>query len=750
MIFVGALALALASDTPFWLVLTLAVCVTHLRLEMSGRRVRIPDRLASMLCLGAFAVIVLSLGAARPETLLMQLQMLVSRLGHFLLLVQWVGLFREKSNRDYAVIYFITLANVAAASLLVPEIWFAFVILLLVSTAGWALILLHVKQAVESCGGSLRDVGAASIAMAPAARHPARIGRTPAKRPAVSFVLLVLGLTFLVLLPSGLVFAVAPRSELRPTLLPVEGLTQTQPITGFSEVVRLGEIADILENPSRVMSVRATWDTGEPVPLGYPLLIRGITLNYYDGRSWRTTDRDRRRTESRRDYNLSRIYRYEGKDFDGFYRSEKRIICDITLENLDSRVLFAPFALEYINLEHPHSISIDLHHEDVRLTHETLDALRYKTWSRPIEPPEAGDKPRPAPWSIRRTWLQRPEDLSPRIGELARRLTPDREFPTPYQKAKRLEEYLQRNFGSTLDLNPTPGVEPVEDFLFNTKQGHCEYSAMVLMLRSVGIPARIVNGFKGGDWNEFGKYRNIRQMDAHSWVEAYISPVGWITFDPTAAAGSVPYRGAGTWHKVKSFFDYGRFLWTRYVIGYDPEKQGVFYEALRAPFRAARSAMTRLILVVGGERLVRMRLDLEGIVSAVLGPRGRKLLSVLLSRTLIVLYACGAALVLIGFFIKGSMRRMARASSYAGVDFYRRLLKLLATRRGGRFVRASSMTPLEFASRVEASNAPWVDGVWTITRYFCDVHYGGCRLSKPDAKRIQSILARIRSIPVTG
>ena len=70
----------------------------------------------------------------------------------------------------------------------------------------------------------------------------------------------------------------------------------------------------------------------------------------------------------------------------------------------------------------------------------------------------------------------------------------------------------------------TADLDPVEDFLVNRKKGHCEYfaSALALLLRSIDIPSRMVNGFKGGDWNELTETMNVRQKHAHSWVEAYI------------------------------------------------------------------------------------------------------------------------------------------------------------------------------------------------------------------------------------
>ena len=72
-----------------------------------------------------------------------------------------------------------------------------------------------------------------------------------------------------------------------------------------------------------------------------------------------------------------------------------------------------------------------------------------------------------------------------------------------------------------LDLKRDERYEPLEDFLFVQKAGHCEYfaSALAVMLRTVGVPTRSVNGFYGGEWNSFGHYLAVRQGDAHSWVE---------------------------------------------------------------------------------------------------------------------------------------------------------------------------------------------------------------------------------------
>ena len=121
-------------------------------------------------------------------------------------------------------------------------------------------------------------------------------------------------------------------------------------------------------------------------------------------------------------------------------------------------------------------------------------------------------------------------------------------------------------------------LDPVEDFLVNRKQGHCEYfaSALALLLRSIDIPARMVNGFKGGDWNELTQSMNVRQKHAHSWVEAYIGKdernrPRWITLDPTPGLERERRspRSAGSPRNFRPFTDMVRYVWVFYILGYD-------------------------------------------------------------------------------------------------------------------------------------------------------------------------------------
>jgi hypothetical protein len=125
---------------------------------------------------------------------------------------------------------------------------------------------------------------------------------------------------------------------------------------------------------------------------------------------------------------------------------------------------------------------------------------------------------------------------------IARRVTAG--APTMYDGVRRIERYLDRNF--SYSEKPRAARYPLNAFLFRDKFGYCQQfsGAMALMLRMVGIPARVAAGFAPGSLNrDTGEYR-VRDLDAHSWVEVYFNGIGWVTFDPTPAASPAETQSA--------------------------------------------------------------------------------------------------------------------------------------------------------------------------------------------------------------
>ncbi|EMI56961.1 transglutaminase TgpA family protein [Rhodopirellula sallentina] len=191
--------------------------------------------------------------------------------------------------------------------------------------------------------------------------------------------------------------------------------------------------------------------------------------------------------------------------------------------------------------------------------------------------------------------LEYSEQLMPSAREVAEEVLskiPPRKR-TPVEIAKALERHLslssQYQYTLNLDFPTIIGMDPIEQFLSIDRRGHCQYfaSALAMMLRSQGIPARLVVGYHCDEFSDLGQYFNVRQSHAHAWVEALIDakdmPLGknvygqpksrryWLRLDPTPGGGGPIDQegGAGT----RQIADLAQNLWTDYVIEMDPKKQ---------------------------------------------------------------------------------------------------------------------------------------------------------------------------------
>lgn len=170
--------------------------------------------------------------------------------------------------------------------------------------------------------------------------------------------------------------------------------------------------------------------------------------------------------------------------------------------------------------------------------------------------------------------------VTPRISGLAARVMGE---GTPAQRTTRLELYLMQTYDYTLDFRGRSTENPIEDFLFRYRTGQCEYfaSSMVLMLRSQGIPARLVTGFLGGEYNPFEGYYIVRGSNAHAWVEAYLEGEGWRIFDPTPPSGRPETTEESSWLLAQQAWDFVVFRWDRYVLTFGLYDQIRLFSNLR-------------------------------------------------------------------------------------------------------------------------------------------------------------------------
>jgi hypothetical protein len=317
---------------------------------------------------------------------------------------------------------------------------------------------------------------------------------------------------------------------------------------GFSDAVTLDSIG-VIRN-SREVAIRMRDET-PPAP-DRELRFKAGTFDTYEGGAWKKT---RLKGPLQRDQGVR------------FRLSTIRPVrfAKIILRPIHSRSL--PLPVETTLLEpRVTTLMADLG-GSVQLEFTPLEVTEYRVGmsERPIltgDPPhpESADEP-----TLRTAWI------TPRMAELAKRVMGE---GTPAVRAKRLETHLIQGYDYTRDFRDRSTENPIDDFLFRYRSGHCEYfaSSMVLLLRSQGIAARLVTGFLGGDYNPFEGYTLVRDSNAHAWVEAYLPGTGpgtgWQIYDPTPPAGRPSEAASGVLGLAQQAYDFVLFRWDRYVLTY--------------------------------------------------------------------------------------------------------------------------------------------------------------------------------------
>ena len=236
--------------------------------------------------------------------------------------------------------------------------------------------------------------------------------------------------------------------------------------------------------------------------------------------------------------------------------------------------------------------------------------------------------------SIYRKWYTSvPDDGNRRSAELARQMREEAGSDTAYIEAV-LAKFNEEEYFYTLQPPPL-GSSPVDRFLFDTRQGFCEHyaSAFAFMMRSAGIPSRIVLGYQGGEINPIGGHLIVRQSDAHAWTEVWLERYGWYRVDPTAAVAPerIEYgtRGAALdglgelWgfttpprilQDLTMTWDALNAKWNEWVLGYGPETQSKFLQWLgmvdpnwRKMLLTLVGSVVALILMISAFMMLRYR-----------------------------------------------------------------------------------------------------------------------------------------------
>jgi transglutaminase-like putative cysteine protease len=408
-----------------------------------------------------------------------------------------------------------------------------------------------------------------------------KVADIPVGRP---FLAVTAALSMITLVVSLALFVLFPRL---PRQWNVQGRARSgQVMAGFSDQVSLGEHGGtISDNPQ--VAFRVEFPDGPPSPAETPYW-RGRSFDHFDGVSWNRT-----RYASAGPPPSAYAERWGGP------MRRQRIFGGPP----EAGVLFGLHPIVRITAR---SAIRPYRDPTGDQTYWGTDEPVYEVLSARGTPAEALLRASPDDTGPEadNPYLQLPP-LSPAIRRLGDSLAAG--LPARIDRVRAIEGYFHAEFGYTLDLPSNARDATLDAFLFRRREGHCEYfaTAMVVLLRTQGIPARNVTGFVGGEWNEMGGYLAVTGNDAHAWVEAWFPEVGWVRFDPTPADSrldALQRVGGANW-SLPSFFwlDAIEHRWYKWVLDYNLEKQidlfrnaGDFFSRNRDAVRSgARGASPR-------------------------------------------------------------------------------------------------------------------------------------------------------------
>ena len=592
---------------------------------------------------------------------------------HLLLFLILLRLFVRrglKDLRDAGLLSFFMLVAAAAISFN-PSFLFVFVVFLMLGTS--MLMLNHVVTELDQAGQ----------------RGPTgtTTRRVFFRGPLTRVSLVAAAITFSL---AGGLFFIIPR--VGQAALPLRAQVGRM-VTGFSDRVDLGSFGDIENDHTVVMRVYLTDERVDPARLP-TLRWRGVAFDHFDGLTWSGTSAPRRF-----------LRRGIASDF-GVAQPDTGaplLRQEIYLEPIGTDALFGAPRVLRMELRAPSMVVDDMgglstSHGPARL-HYVVES-EVESSDRRVRPPA------PLSSAERARYLQLPA-LSPEVAQLAREVRAG--APDAQTTAQRISAHLSTSYRYTLALKRQTGRPPLEEFLFVRRSGNCEYfaAAMAVLLRSEGIPSRVVAGFQQGEWNPYGRYFMVRLSDAHSWVEAYIDGRGWVTFDPSPRGETVETLPGS----VSLYFDAARMRWYRYVVNWSLRDQVQIAQAVHRGATDFRLGFTL--------------------------PRGWW------SRTTLLAAGAVVGIGLLVWLVRhpGATRRGNRAAAEMPA-FYARALRLLARR--GLFPGAAE-TARQFASRVGAAAPEGAEAFARLTRHYERARFGSADLSEMEREDVTQALAALRA-----
>jgi protein-glutamine gamma-glutamyltransferase len=471
-------------------------------------------------------------------------------------------LWHRGGRRDEQLLLLLSLLLLCAGAALSAELLFGVCFLLYSIVATWALALTYLRFEIEEARSPEQ---AAALLQGRRLVTPAVLGALAA-------------LALLGLLGSAAIFVVFPRV----TIGGLRRASSAIPIAGLGDQIDLWRHGVIADDPRVVLRVRL--DPSPPPGAELPMHWRARALEVWTGRGWRARPdgwgggswlaalpRLRAAAARRGSTPLAADIEAVSGFSDGVVLTPEGWPTSVTFQRPLSARVSATRLLRAANGDlfyAPVDVG-DLHY--LVRTERALPALDELRGKGGWYPPELAAS------------LEVPAEVDARVRSLSRRLTEDKD---PVDAAEAVERWLSRSLAYTREL-PGEQKDPIAYFLFESRRGHCELfsSAMVILLRLAGIPARNVTGYYGGVRSSAG-YWAVRAGDAHSWVEVYVPGAGFVPFDPTPPSG----RGGldrGLWAGLVLAWDGLAQRWRAFVVDYDLLSQQRTIQQILRTFREA-------------------------------------------------------------------------------------------------------------------------------------------------------------------
>lgn len=635
---------------------------------------------------------------------------------HLLLFAVIVRLLSARSSRDHGFLAVLALTCMLASAILTVEVSFFVLLSIFLVLAVSTFVALEIQRSSTDAVTPPIERGT------PLAQQLEKA--LGAVSGFVAIGTLILGTLIFFLIPrftAGYMSAI----NLQPTAM-----------TGFSDNVTLGQIGKIQKDSTVVMRIRVD-GTADSIP---DIHWRGIALTNFDGKRWFTPAHDMNvilsttdgaylfdqplpHRESFRRLHYVALAESMGTDAIFVAARPEKIVGHFN----GSQAITGGRASNYLLMDRTGSL-FNPYHNETKTRYEGVSLL-------PMVPP--ADLRRASetyPKEIASEYFQLP-DLDARIKPLADRMTSGAK--NPYDKAANIERYLQTKYTYTLDLSGPRTADPMAYFLFQSKAGNCEYfaSAMTVLLRSEGVPARYVTGFLGGEYNDVAGDFIIRASDAHAWVEVYFPGYGWITFDPTPPGNDAKHGLLG---RISLYWDWMQFAWSEWIINYDFGHQISLAQDLQRSSRDWSARTQRqyesvrdhalALMLAADKRLESSRvflpLLLVFLIFLLAYLRGREVISHVLLRWGLLAH-----------------RRGNVDSSLAALE-YKEMLRLLE-KRG--FRKRPSQTAQEFAAGISA--AEFAGPVAQLTELYQATRFGD---HPARAEQMSGLLSSIRDLVRRG